>query len=230
MKQDEKMIFKYFYIKKFQWTDPLAVDQFSGQPVEGRVYRGWVKKRTAQPTLILDSDHHPGWQPLTLLAFENKREEFAWVGEVKEITKESILDFTIEETDLDNIIKWLSTNNKDLLTTTNNLPAEVVDKVADNYEVAMDIMGSIFATNGELFDSVIDTLNHVHTNDMKEMSLAALLNFQEEGKGINCKEAITAIEQYLSNTKKGDKVERIYEAIGALLKELQRKKLQNEGE
>lgn len=221
------MIFKYFYIKKFQWTDPLAVAQFSGQPIEGKVYRGWIKKGTAQPTLIFDSEHHPGWQPVTMLAFENNSDDFSWVGEIKELTKENILDFSIEEADLDSILKWTSNNNKDLLPSIPELPAEV-DYVTDNYEKAMDVMGSIFATNLELFDSVIDTLNHVHKHDMKEMSLASLLNFREEGKGINCKEAITAIEQYLSNTKKGDKVERIYEAIGALLKELQRRKLQDE--
>lgn len=101
----------YLYVKKFKWLNPINHEGFGGHPKEGRVYRAVKNTDTNSYRLIYGKIGNIG-QGIMFQSLEDDSD--GYTADMVPITKSNILDFNIEEEDLDLLAVWVETNDEDI--------------------------------------------------------------------------------------------------------------------
>lgn len=104
------------YTKNFTWKDKEQGDQLNGAPFTGRVYRALKTNKENYYYVHLAVPAKNGMPPIegvriTSLAYETPE----WVCEFVELDDYNIIDFDITAEDYENIGKWLSVKQQDLI-------------------------------------------------------------------------------------------------------------------
>src|SRR5690606_8843885 len=104
----------YLFVNDFQWTVPLNKEASVGHPKSGRVYRAIKNVDTESYRVMYTIDKN--FQGVLIDKLDNDDRAAGYLSDIHEITKSNVLDFDILEEDLTEFVRWLETENKDLIT------------------------------------------------------------------------------------------------------------------
>jgi hypothetical protein len=104
------------YTKNFTWKDKEQGDQLNGAPFTGRVYRALKTHKENYYYVHLGVPAKNGMPPIegvriTSLSYETPE----WICDFAELDDYNIIDFDITAEDYENIGKWLSVKQQDLI-------------------------------------------------------------------------------------------------------------------
>lgn len=225
----ENTIFKYFYVSKFTWTNPLAKEENQGHPKENRVYRGWLNTDTNSYRLNTTQTG-----ALWVSALVNSDETIGYTSEIHELNLGNILDFKITEEDLDNLIKWHESGNSDLKALVygkgpQGVPIEIVrliqDKVSgeNNIDGFLESIEELEALNPLAFISLWELTDYMLDEMYEESSIDAenLRTDPTHSSSINIYKAMESLSRYIGPNRKTNKDRTdLLKALSAILLEL----------
>lgn len=232
----QNILFKYYFINKFEWATLSDVDRFQSHPLPGRVYRGLYNTQTKLTKLVLTDPPSP-----TGIGFEslsNSDPEKGYVCEIQELTLDNILDFKIDESDLDNIIKWQTSENKDLKNTFEPNPIQhgllrlkaAMNKQEQEELSAMDrasnAMLELWQANSLKFDIMINFIEFIINKDYESYNDAAnyLTHHPVNGKGINIANALRHLDNYVNDDRRvNEDINDLMESMNSCVVEIERK-------
>ncbi len=225
----ENTIFKYFYVSKFKWTSLMSLEENGGHPKEKKVYRGWINTDTN--TYRLNTQDN---MSLCIGALISTSEEIGYTSEIKEVSLDTILDLNLQESCLDNIIKWIESDNQDLKrllfqTTTKMPPIEIIRIVnnAVNKEPQLDgiieALQELAGIDPLKFESIWELTDFLNSEMYEEVSIDAetLKNDPKHSSSINVYNAFQSLNKYIGANRKTnrDRID-LLKALSAILTEL----------
>lgn len=104
----------YLYVEEFEWTISFDKERANGHPKPKRVYRAAYNKETDSYRLLYEvDDANNKFRAIFVPALNNTEEMRGYTSKIKVLSIDTILEFDLSEEDLDNLNKWMDTNNKD---------------------------------------------------------------------------------------------------------------------
>lgn len=233
----ENLEFRYLYVKFFKWQDSFMNETVQGEPQTGRVYRSLWNTQTKNHKIIISDGHRVN--SLVIDNLTNSNPESAYLSDIHELTVDNILNFKIEERDLDKLNKWIETKNEDILRHQKPMedPTQGLVKLQeaiynqDQEEFkAMDRASSamleLFHANRTQFEIVVKLAEYLKSESLESGNdLAYYLTLHpQNGKGINIARALRALDTYVSdNRRTNESVSDLYNAMGGIVVEMERK-------
>ncbi len=224
--------FKYFYVSKFKWSNPMDQERNGGHPKEKTVYRGWYNKDTKgyriAPTL-----NSAFW----LEDLKSTKEEMGYTSDITVVDTKNILDFNLTEGDLDNMILWLESDNKDLKQQIFNpvqtgkpqiiaIINQAMQQTPNDTQGFLESVEELKSLNPLAFEivwSLVDyLLDQMYT--LPEGSIDAdWLVHSSRGAGINIFQANQSLNKYISEDRRtNEDPNDLYKAISHIITELTR--------
>lgn len=228
----EDVSIKYLFIKKFSWNETWDKERFQGHPREGEVYRSIYNPKTNNNKLIINPP--PGGDSLLLEDFKNTYE-----GEIIEITPQTLLECNLPEGNLDKLIQWLESENKDLKDLYQQpAPLQILQQAMSSQEYdeqqalnrAINILAELYNINGEVFDIVLALAEGmIQYTIERESDPTNFLMMGERGAAINIREAVIHLNRYVGPDRRTDLDKNdLYESIKYIIQEIERIKLNKE--
>lgn len=227
----ENSEFKFFYVSKFEWGNPMDHERNLGHPKEKKVYRGWINKDTNTYRIAYDMKN-----AIWLDKLKVTEEHIGYTSDISELTINNILDFPIEESDLENMIKWLESDNADLKQAVLGPKIQeaqiiaIINKSMQPPQSEQDIEG--FINSAEELHS-LDPLAFEHIWALMDFILESMHSLPEgsfdadfiakgpQGAPINIYNAITCLNRYIGDNRKTNlEPEDLQKAMHHILSEL----------
>jgi hypothetical protein len=243
------MEIKYVYIKKFKWRDVLEAELHGGHFWEGRVYRCLHNQKAGSYLISYDKDNCI----LTDRLITTEEAGANFVCDIEVLTRDSIMNFSVEEDDLDKIIEWEKNGHEDLLSV--NLEGfmkaeasnphnaevnsfkEVLEKIDDVREKDSKIIRAasekflhLLHLNTIQFNVVLDLVDYlIDSNVHGENDLTGPLTISKGGMALNIGKALEYIQVYSGNNRRTNRDYRdLLAANAALIKEQERQIINEE--
>lgn len=215
----------YLYINKFEYgKDQIGKEQSSGHPKPNTVYRAIYNTDTHSYRIIYKVDKN-GIHSVFIGELQvNDVNEMNFVCDVSVLSVENILDFKISESNLDDLIGWLKTDNKDVKDLLGDIGSKKPVKTATNTGknvktnipeggiqlppqlVQFITLGSeLMSTDPLIFGTVFDLLiylNDVAYVDTGVVGTGWLKLDKEHGAGVNVSAAIDKLSKYLGTDRR----------------------------
>lgn len=210
--------FLFVFVKDFKWSNPLEHEQVGGHPMPGRLYRAIKNTDTGTYRLLT--------KPNTLLVFSGLEEDIdtGYRSSFKPITVQTLLDYNITDEDLDKLLDWLRTGNKEIkdlvgmmsppapvkLTTPSSLSPQFKESIMQksNEEVSDFISCAhlLHELNPNLLDAIHDYLHYAIEQEQKSeegpLNSTFLTLSKEHGTGANVIQAVQKLSRYVSVNKR----------------------------
>ena len=216
--------FLYVFVKKFKWENPLEHEQAGGHPIPGRVYRASKNVDTDTYRLFAEMPDRP-----TLLVFGKLKEtiEGAYTSDFKVISPKTLLDFDITDEDLDSLLEWLKSDNKNLKEVMGfNMTPVKIEQTKTNEDVAdfIDCAKRLYDLNPSLLNSIHDYLHFAieqeEESDEGPIPTTFLTLNSAHGTGANVIRAVEKLSVYVSDDRRVNlDLDDLYGAITNLLTE-----------
>jgi|GEM_PF-6720808 len=225
----ENSEFKFFYVSKFAWGNPLDNERNQGHPKEKKVYRGWYNKDTGTYRLAYDLQN-----AIWLDKLKIDEPESGYTSDITELSLNNILNFPIEEDCLENLIKWLEIDNKDLkqvafpkIMQEAQLIALIKNKMEPQEQMIEGFINSaeeLHAIDPMSFEKVWEVMDYLleEMHNVPEGSIDAdWLSKGPRGAGINISNAIQCLSRYIGdNRRTNEDPKDLLKAIVHILNEL----------
>jgi hypothetical protein len=221
---------KYLFIKKFEWSNIQYKEDYQGHPLEGRVYKASYNENTKNHTL-----HGMGDVSVTIEYLKTSDPDRSYVSDILELTKETILSVDIQEEDLNKIINWNEMEDGESLELSNlPIPLQTLfTAMANQANQDEETIQAVASRLRELqpisplqVEIAHDVVEHLTLMSMNEDAASELELDPDLGKGMNISHSIRAISRYISKDRReSDFEEDLYEAIGGLMRELERRRI-----
>ncbi len=241
--------FLYLYVDEFQWLSHMDTEAFSGHPKPKSVYRAIFNKDTRGYRIIYGTTNgNP--QAIVLKNLANKNKGVGYLSNMVILTRDNILNFDISDEDLDKMVFWIDTENKDLddIMKKSKHPTVLGDNL-DNTNLPpltpMDIIPLITnntrRVDGELsdflslaqnfqdkdpflFDAIHDLMNYISDDRVNDVSF---LNFSKNfASGANVSAAFQALTRYAGDNRRTNLDEQdLLQAIKHLLNEYTQRRI-----
>jgi hypothetical protein len=225
----------YLFVEKFKWTSHIDTENFNGHPKPKGVYRAILNKDTGGYRVIYKFFNG---NPVAFVinSLESNDEENGFVCKISTLDKNNILKFDISESDLDNMIGWIASDNKDLrdimdqpdLVRSLPIPTDIKLSFPSPVEPDQELMEffecalAARKVNPLLFDGIHELFHHIINEQPKETSVDAtwITLSKNFGTGANIIKALEHIAQYAGENKRTNLDEYdLFEAIKHLLNE-----------
>lgn len=235
-------VFKYFWVNSFKWRDTADRERFAGHPKEKTLYRGWLNTDTNTNRIY--------YKHGTALWFDNlitnDSDTLGYTSDIREINITSILDTPLVESDLDIMIGWLETDNKDIKDIVfpppvvpmniTHLIQEAIGKIngmEKEFDDFIDDAGELMELDKPVFDQIwniirysLDTLYGTKRGPLDADYLS--MDKTRAGLGFNIGKAQESIFRYASTDRKtNENPVDLLDTIYTLLTELKRREHHN---
>lgn len=229
---------RYLFVKAFEWVDVALKERYQGHPKPETVYRSFFNETTGNYKIFVGN--------IVFIADKlNTTEEDgqARTSTIEVITKGNILELNLPEAELDSIIAWEASSNKDIKTIYEapppihvsnglvSLKAAMGDqeaREAADMDIAMEVLQELYMINTSLFHLIVETASALVHHDLQLHQNGAMMTLElsDHGAGYNIGTAMKKLNRYLSKPKRGgDDREDIMDAIVTLYTELDRRNL-----
>lgn len=217
----------YLYVNKFDYCkNQLDKEQASGHPKPKRIYRAIYNTDTDSYRLI----HEVTSTNVSIVYvqdLQSKEEELGISCDIKILTAMNILDFLpIPEDNLDELLTWLKTDNKDIKTLLGDIgapkPSRAKSKETDAQPQPLPPPGKGIKLSPELvqyinlgqklneidpiiFGTIFDLLVYLIENtyaDTGVVSTGWLRLDKEHGAGVNVSAAVEKLSKYLGQDRR----------------------------
>lgn len=217
---------KYVYIKNFTWLHPVEKELYAGHPIPGKVYRAIFNKNTGNWKLLIPNSNNA----LLFNKLVNVNEGFE--SEMVELTAKNLLDFHIEESDLDEIIKWSKNKNSDVkgvyeepLASLNRAMNNRNEEEEQASARAFDTIMTLWHVNPIKFDIILSIADRLVEEECSSHEDPAnfLSLHPTDGRGVNISKAIRALDTYVCDNRKiNNDIEDLYDAVSGCVQEIER--------
>lgn len=228
---------RYLFVKAFEWVDVALKERYQGHPKPETVYRSLFNETTGNYKIFVGN--------IMFIADKlntTEEDQQARTSTIEVITKNNILELNLPEAELDAIIAWEATSNKDIKSIYETPPqpkqqglialkAAMSDqeaKEAAEMDIAMEVLEELYMLNTSLFKLVVETASALIHHDLNLHQNGAMMTLElsDHGAGYNIGTAMKKLNRYLSKPKKGgDDREDIIDAVVKLYTELDRRSL-----
>lgn len=237
----ENTEFKYFFINKFQWLDPMENEKFQGHPREKSLYRGWFNKDTSSFRLVVDKDLAIYLEKLVISG------ETGYIANISVVDLNNILDFPIVENDLADLNKWLENDNKDLkeevfkkvtsFSGSSFSTPDIVAIIKSNFQQSTNNDMQGFMESAEelkeldpmAFDVIWGLIDHLllEMHEVPEGSIDAdWLAKSSKGMAINISASLKCLNRYAGdNRRTNEDPEDLYKAMSHITSEIIRSEI-----
>jgi hypothetical protein len=232
----ENTEFKYFFINKFEWVNPMDHGHNAGHPKEKKVYRGWHNKDTNSYRLAPSLN-----QAFWLESLVDSTGRTGYKSDIVLVSKENILDLNLSEEDLDNLIIWIETDNKDLKDVVfgsyHQAPPAIIAMIKsglpneedDTFQGFVESSEELKALDPMAFDIVWGFIDHLllQMHEIPEGSVDAdWLSKGPEGAAINISESLKCLNRYIGDNRRINRdAEDLYKAMSHITNEIMRAEL-----
>lgn len=216
--------FIYLYVESFKWASHADVEEFHGHPKPKHVYRCMHNKDTNGYRLLYSVDNGTG-KAVIIDSIDNSDIEHGFVCKMHPITRDNILNFDINEEDLDALLHWVETDNSDL----KNIMKPKKQIEEPTITMLDEEAGDFFATSLELrnidpllFDAIHELMIAICDEKPDDSSIdTTWINLSPRfGTGANISKALEYISRYAGENRRTNlSKEDLFEAIKCLLNE-----------
>lgn len=216
----------YLYTHKFEYgNNPISKEENGGHPKPKTIYRAIYNTDTNTYRLIYNISKE-GLSFVFIPKLADHDEESGLSVDIKILTKKNILDFSISESNLNELLNWLKTDNKDIKEITGDisakppkkaqkkeketvpasipqnkgsikLPPEVVQFL--NLGIELEKVDPIIF--GTMFDLLVYLNQNVYT-DTGIVSTSWLKLDKDHGAGVNVSAAVEKLSKYLGQDRR----------------------------
>jgi hypothetical protein len=228
----DQLEFKYLFIKKWVWNDTMVKEDMNGHPITNRVYRAVYNKQTQNTKLLIEPD--------IALVFEQADQVDK---DLVELTSTNLIHQNVSEEDLDHLIYWLTNKDSEMQAYLGKNeqpfnPLQIISMAMqqhDQEEVeaanrALNAMRNLWLVNNIQFETVVALAEALTEYSVeREEDKTSFLLLGKNGSMVNIREALLALQRYSSDDRRtnGDEAD-VFEAVIALITELERKVLNDE--
>lgn len=178
----------YLYVNQFKWAFSTDHEAALGHPKEKTLYRGVYNTDTKTWRGIYELEGKmKGFFLKTLNSKESVSEEevIGYTSHITEISPSTILNCDLQESDLDQLLKWLENNNKDLINTLwpkNEIKGFRMEEAIGEKEFVPLLTTILYGKDSEFAD-LLGILHSLRTNDpLIFEALTHLIDFLEQGE------------------------------------------------
>ncbi len=230
----------YLFVNKFDWgTNQQSKENSLGHPKPQRLYRA-LHNIEVDRYLIVHTVTKEDLQATYIENLQNTDESIGYTADISRVSLENILDFNILEEDLDALLKWVETDDRELkgamgwIKPTSKAipvigPSRMTDlpEVDEQYIQFIDLGGMLNDKDPVLFGTVIDLLSFLlESKDDSIIDTTWVKYDKKHGAGANISAAVQKLSKYMSADKKVNmEVEDLMGAIKDLLTERMRRDL-----
>lgn len=233
----------YLYVNKFDYgTDLVNKEQNSGHPRSNTVYRAIFNTDTKSYRLIYKVDKDNVYSVFIPVLKVEEENDLEFVCDITVLTSNNILSFKISEKNLDDLLKWLKTDNSDIKEILGDVggsskkkkvkkatqqPAQVPSPVKADENGIIKLSPEIlrFLNFGMelnkvdplIFGTIFDLLIYLNQNvysDTGVVSTNWLKLDREHGAGVNVSAAVEKLSRYLGQDRRTNLDEK--DLMGAL--------------
>lgn len=213
---------KYLYIKSFSWLHPLLREEYSGHPMQGRVYKDLYNSQTKNHKMVLI-------EGAPLLGFDKMKDSSdTFEYEFAEITLDTILDFDIKEEDLDLMVKWMNPSSppakaepgiQNILEALNEQQHNEAEALARGSEILMEL----YHTNTMKYNVMVEIMEYLVDSEIDQYrDITSWMRYHPtKGLPLNIATALQALDRYNDDTDEDP--DDLYEALSAIVIELERR-------
>ncbi len=226
--------FTYFFINKFKWLESIDNERFAGLPKEGRLYRGWKNLETNSYRIAPS-----GVNPFFVEKLLQTTPETGYTCDITAVSKDNILDLPLIEEDLDSLITWIESDNRDLkqmvFSGQNQAPPQIIAIIQNAMKPNPESIHGFLESAQELqeldpmaFDIVWGFMDHLllAMQEPDESIDADWLAKGPNGSPINISNALKCLSKYAGDNRRvNNDPEDLYEAMNHITSELIRAEL-----
>lgn len=219
--RDSDVEVKHIYIKKFKYNNPEIAESMCGHPISNRVYKSIFNINTKHHRLLLPDGVVMGFD---VLNGSNPDAEYDLI----EITLDNILDFDIQETDLDLMLKEDQSPTFEIIgleKLQEALNQQGMDEVDFSQRASEAVLG-LFHANPLKAEILVDLANYLSDADLDSYEDIAnhIRHHPTSGKGLNIAQALRALDSYNDDSRRtGEDMEDLFVALEAIVTEMERK-------
>ena len=214
----------YLYTHKFEYgNNPISKEENGGHPKPKTVYRAIYNTDTNTYRLIYNISKE-GLSFIFIPKLKDHDEESGLSVDIKILTKKNILDFNISEENLDELLSWLKTDNKDIKEITGDIgtpkPKQQKVKQGDKPAVVPQNKGvklppqvvqflnlgiELEKTDPLIFGTMFDLLVYLNQNvytDIGVVNASWLKLDKDHGAGTNISSAVEKLARYMSQDRR----------------------------
>ena len=215
----------YVYVNNFDYgKNQMGKEQASGHPKSKKVYRAIFNTDTNSYRVVYDIKGGNVYSVFIENLQSKDGEELGYTCDIVPITKSNILDFKISEENLDELLTWLKTDNKDIKEilgdvgttkkaakkTEKQQPVAISKKGANGgippeFVSFMNLMQEIYKTDqmtfGTIFDLVLYLVDHPGA-DSGNLGMHWLRMDKDQGAGVNVASAVEKLSRYIGSDRR----------------------------
>lgn len=218
--RDSDVEVKHIYIKKFKYNNPEIAESMCGHPISNRVYKSIFNINTKHHRLLLPDGVIMGFD---VLNGSNPDAEYDLI----EITLDNILDFDIQETDLDLMLKEDQSPTFEIIgfeKLQEALNQQGMDEVDFSQRASEAVLG-LFHANPLKAEILVDLANYLSDADLDSYSDPSNhLRFHPKyGAGVSLAKALQALDRYTcENRRISENIGDLFETMEACVTEIER--------
>lgn len=212
--QNSKIL--YLFVNKFDWgSNQQSKENSLGHPKSQRLYRA-VHNTETDSYRIVHTITRENCLAVYIENLQNIDETLGYTSDIKRVTLDSILDFNIPEEDLDSLLLWLDTDDKELKgamgwikPSAKATPVAGPSQMTNLPEVDEDLLrfidmgDSLSNKDPALFGTVIDLLDYLLRPSDDAIIDTTWVKFDKKhGAGANISAAIQKLSRYIGTDRK----------------------------
>lgn len=213
----------YLYVNKFDYgKNQMGKEQSSGNPKSKKVYRAIYNTDTNSYRIIYDVDSKNVFS-VFIEDLQSTDEDLGYTCDIKILSVSNILDFNISEADLDQLLKWLQTDNKDVKDILGDIGAvkKVEGKVTKPAQQPaqppkgtrlppelvqlINIGSELHKADPIIFGTIFDLMIYLNQDayaDTGVLGTGWLKLDKDHGAGVNVSAAIDKLSRYLGQDRR----------------------------
>jgi len=214
----------YLYVDRFDYgKNQVGKEQSSGHPKSKKVYRAIYNTDTHSYRIIYDIIRDQVYSVFVEDLQSDAPEELGYVCDIKHLSVSNILDFKISEDNLDDLLNWLKTDNKDVKEVLGDVGATKKKNTSDGkskqiqkvpnrdsnispefvafVNLTLEMYKSDPLTFGTIFDLILYIGEHPGL-DQGNIGMHWLRMDKDHGGGVNISAAVEKLSRYVGGDRR----------------------------
>jgi len=210
----------FLFIEKFKWTNLEHTVIYEGHPKEGRVYKSFYNQNDNTYTIGLTENRAVMIQELNA-----DSSDFSYSSKIHTLTKENLLDFNIEDEDLDKIINWMEPQEQPI----NNLVIAMQRQEIDEKQFLQNFINKVsqlYNINTIQAEVLMDVVEALYDNNLYQVNdtVSRLELDRDRGLSVNICRAFRALDNYSGEDRRtSEDYEDLMTAIVSTVREAERR-------